>query len=136
MKRWLFDLARVALGLCLQVLGLWAALAFMPLSDEFEAFGPSSLVAVVAILAATGGLAGWVARRYVLAPALLLLWLAWAAFIGLDQWSDVKLGEGTYFDGVVRHAAMIAATSVALAAGVLSGYRRARRSWPATAAAG
>ncbi|MGJ7903576.1 hypothetical protein [Lysobacter sp. 1R34A] len=90
MKRWLFDLARVALALCLEVLGLWAALAFMPLSDEFETFGLTSLLAVVAILAATGGLAGWMARRYFLAPALLLLWLSWAAFISLDQWSDVS----------------------------------------------
>ncbi|MFD0325446.1 hypothetical protein [Lysobacter gummosus] len=132
MKRLLLNLVRVAAGLCLQVLGLWVSLGIAPFNDEAPA--PFSLIAFIAVMAASGVVSGLVARRYLLMPALLLFWFAWMTFIGLELWSQTSPADATYVDGLVEHWSMIIASSVALAAGIELGYFGARRLWPAAAA--
>ncbi|MGO4776425.1 hypothetical protein AB4084_13130, partial [Lysobacter sp. 2RAB21] len=74
-------------------------------------------------------------RRYLLVPALLLLWFAWVVFIGMDLLSEMTRGDATYVDGLVDRWPMIIASSAALAAGIELGYFGARRLWPAAVTA-
>jgi hypothetical protein len=130
MKRILIAVVRVIVALLLQTVGLYLAMGFFP--DEPAGFFVSllGLLAFVPAVAATGVACGLVARRYLLVPAMLLLWLLWMWFIALDQWSDIKLGLGTYWDGVWGWSLHIGLSSAALAIGVTLGIRLSRWLWP------
>jgi len=131
MKGMLFAAMRVVVGLCLQIVGLFCALRFLPMSDEFDQQGFGSMVLFFCIVGITGAVCGLAARRYLLLPALLLFWALWAVFISLDQWSEIKLGQETYMDGVAARLLQIVISSAALAGGIVLGYRWARQLWPA-----
>ncbi|KRB06717.1 hypothetical protein [Lysobacter sp. Root690] len=132
MKRILFAAMRVVGGLCLQMVGLLCAFQVLTLGGEFDQVEFGFVLLFFVIVSLAGVIGGVIGRLYVLPPTLLLFWLVWAAFISLDQWPEIKLGEETYMDGVVERLLQIVISSAALVGGIFAGERWARRLWPAS----
>lgn len=130
MKSWLIAVVRLLAGLALLIVGMYWAGNLLPGSDEFGVGGfdsRGSLPLFFLAVAAIGAMAGLVARRYLLIPALLSFWLLWAVFIGLDQLSEIKRGSETYLDGVLERALQIVVSSTWLVAGMVVGGWLSRR---------
>lgn len=129
MKRILIVAARLLGGLALQLIGLLLALWLLAMSDESD--GRLALwLASVLVVVASGAVSGFIAQRYFLPLALMVLWLLWAVYISFDQWAAIGLGEGPFMDEVQRRRLQIGLSSLALAAGVWAGARLSRRVWP------
>lgn len=129
MKRVLIFAARLTGGAAVQLIGLLLALWLLVLGDQPKG-GLLVWLASLLVVAASGAVSGFIAQRYFLPLALPLLWLLWAVYISLDQFSAISLGQGPFMDEVQQRMPQILLSSAALAAGVWAGSRLSRRMWP------
>lgn len=126
MKRTLIAVARVVAGLCIQLGGMYLALL---VSFDLDGSGPDWLgLAALALLGLAAVVAGWVAGRYLMVPALALFVLVWAELSDYDQWRYLTPAEVLAQDGSGLFALVLCCA--VLAACIALGYRGARRIWP------
>lgn len=125
MKRVLIAAGRGLVAACVLLAGLSLALPYIP-SEDASGSVAVAVVAFLLIVTVTGWLGGWVARAYLLWPALAVYWLLWSFYIDLAQWHAIKTAQGTYMDGVLRYLPLIAVSSALLGGAILVGYRGIR----------
>lgn len=130
MKRILIALARVVAGLCIQLGGMYLAVL---ISFDLDGSGPDWLWLVgLGFLGLAGMVAGWIAGRYLMVPALILFVLVWTELCEYDQLVYMTPSEA--LDAYLGDMIFMALCCAVLAGGIALGYRDARRTWPGLSA--